>query len=101
MVMYNSPKTRIAIRRTAVRMIRKQIYLKPSQQKQLKSFAKTKNISEAETIRMAIDSFIAQNQSSESNPLQQLVGLCKESAPTDLAEKHDQYLTGEINAKQT
>jgi hypothetical protein len=90
-VMYNSPS----------KMIRKQIYLKPSQQKQLNNFARIRNLSEAEIIRLAIDSYLERNQLQENNPLQQLVGLCKEPAPTDLAENHDQYLADKNNVKRT
>lgn len=89
--MYNSPQ----------KMVRKQIYLKPSQQKQLHHFARIRNLSEAEIIRLAIDSYLERNQSHKSNPLLQLVGLCKEPAPSDLAENHDRYLAGEKNVNQT
>jgi hypothetical protein len=89
--MYNAPR----------KMIRKQIYLKPSQQKQLKNFARIRNLSEAEIIRLAIDSYLERNQLQGNNPLQQLVGLCKEPAPSDLAENHDQYLAGVNNVQRT
>jgi hypothetical protein len=42
-------------------MIRKQIYLKPSQQKHLTRFARLRNLSEAEIIRQAIDAYLEHN----------------------------------------
>jgi hypothetical protein len=89
--MYDTPR----------KMIRKQIYLRPSQQKQLHNFARIRNLSEAEIIRLAIDSYLERNHLQKDNPLQQLVGLCKEPAPSDLAENHDNYLAGVNNVKQT
>ena len=81
-------------------MIRKQVYIKPLQQKQLKNLAQLRNVSEAEVIRLAIDSFIEANHPVKINPLYALVGLCKESAPSDLAEYHDLYLAGKNDADQ-
>ena len=81
-------------------MVRKQIYLKREQEKQIKKIARLRNVSEAEIIRTAVDSFIARNKPKEINPLFELIGMCKGVSPADLAENHDRYLTEDYHGRK-
>lgn len=81
-------------------MVRKQIYLKREQEKQIKKIARLRNVSEAEIIRTAVDSFIARNKPKEINPLFELIGMCKGESPADLAENHDRYLTEDYHGRK-
>ena len=76
------------------RMVRKQTYILPEQNRELKELAKAKRVTEAEVIREALDHFIeCEKKRCGSNPLLGIVGLCGETeGPQDGSVNHDRYL---------
>lgn len=76
------------------RMVRKQTYLLPEQDRELKELAKVKRVTEAEVIREALDHFIkSEKKRWVSNPLLGIVGLCSGAeGPQDGSVNHDRYL---------
>ncbi|GGK08684.1 hypothetical protein GCM10007063_33880 [Lentibacillus kapialis] len=60
------------------RRIRKQIYLDPGQNSQVKQLAARNDKSEAEIIREAIDSYLISNRTNPEDPLFELVGMVRD-----------------------
>lgn len=75
-------------------MVRKQMYILPEQDVELKKLAREKRVTEAEIVREALDSFIAQEKLRfQGNPLWDIVGISEnEEDPQDGAMEHDKYL---------
>lgn len=83
-------------RERAQRMVRKQTYIFPEQDEELKKLAKIKMVTEAEIIREALDNFISQEKKRlQENPLLEIVGISDETeGPQDGSVNHDRYLYG-------
>jgi predicted DNA-binding protein len=76
--------------------IRKQIYLTPQQDEELKTLSVMKGTSEASLVREAVAAYLIEEKerSASGNPLAKLVGLGI-GKHTDNAQRHDEYLYGE------
>lgn len=80
-----------------MRLKRKQVYLDLESERKIRQMARASGLSEAEHIRRAIASYVADLPKAEvhEHPLIQMIGLCKsKSGPKDAAVKHDKYLYG-------
>ncbi len=77
-----------------LRMIRKQTYLFPEQEKKLKELAKLKKVTEAEIIREALEHFLKEEEKGLiENPLFKIIGISGSAAgPEDGSVHHDKYL---------
>ncbi|MDC3411966.1 ribbon-helix-helix domain-containing protein [Aquibacillus sp. 3ASR75-11] len=73
------------------KMVRKQIYLEPKQDKFIKKLATGQGKTEAEIIREAIEHYLVSGKSDLSDPLHKLLGMAK-SQVKDGSLKHDQYI---------
>lgn len=76
---------------------RKQIYVDPESDRKIKKLAQATGLPEAEHIRRAIASYVAQVPDSEdvTHPLTRMIGLCDNpTGPKDAAVLHDKYLYG-------
>ena len=76
---------------------RKQIYLDSGNERKIQKLSKATGLSEAEHIRRAVAAYVAKvsEQSSNRNPLLNMIGICdSKSGPTDAAVRHDKYLYG-------
>jgi hypothetical protein len=75
-------------------MKRTQIYLKPSQIKNLKEYAERRDISMSEAIRELIDKFFRGKDQKKSVLDEILIVSDKNNpqGPKDLSKKHDKYL---------
>ncbi|NMB25229.1 MAG: hypothetical protein GX986_06835 [Firmicutes bacterium] len=73
--------------------IRKQIYITPEQNEDLKTLALMDGVSEASIIREALSTYVAarQKKAAKKDPLADLIGLGV-SKHTDSALRHDHYL---------
>ncbi len=76
-------------------MKRKQIYLEEEMIKNIEQLSNSKNISQAEIIRRAIDYFFQENKmkQKDSEPLLELAGIADVDIE-DGSENHDKYLYG-------
>jgi predicted DNA-binding protein len=76
--------------------VRKQVYLTPEQNEELKSLSVMKGVSEASIIREAVDVYLGESKkaATEKDPLAKLLGLGT-SKHSDSAGRHDDYLYGE------
>jgi len=83
------------------RKVRKQIYLEPEQNKQVKQLSGLKDKTEAEIVREAIDDYLIRNKANLEDPLLELVGMVKNGAKNGSA-KHDEdiYLTEKGNTDE-
>jgi len=79
------------------RMVRKQTYIMPEQDEELKRLAKVKGVTEAEVIREALDNFIEQEKHRlKINPLREIIGISGETeGPQDGSVGHDRYIYGQ------
>lgn len=69
-----------------------QVYLRPEQVEPLRALARRRKVSVAELVRQGVDRVLAAVPP-EEDPLWGIIGLVDNpSAPTDLAEKHDEYI---------
>jgi len=75
------------------KMIRKQVYLAPEQQKLLKRLARKANVTEAEVVRRAIEDYARKEKVIDDDPLLELIGMVK-GGPPDGSINHDHYLYG-------
>ena len=76
---------------------RKQIYLDTESERRIRKLARATGLSEAEHIRRAIASYVADRPevTSEKPALLQMIGICDNKAgPQDAAVNHDKYLYG-------
>jgi len=76
---------------------RKQIYLDPENDRRIKKLARATGLTEAEHIRRAIASYVAQvpDLDDATHPLTRMIGICDSpSGPRDTAVQHDRYLYG-------
>jgi hypothetical protein len=76
---------------------RKQIYVDPESDRKIKKLARATGLTEAEHIRRAIASYIAQIPDSDdaTHPLARMIGICDSPiGPKDAAIQHDKYLYG-------
>ena len=71
--------------------IRKQIYLDPGQNEQVKQISARHGKPEAEIIREAIDNYLISNQANQQDPLCELVGIVKDGAENG-STNHDQAI---------
>ncbi len=87
----------------AVSEKRTQIYLPQAVFGSLKKESRREKKSIAQIIREAIDNHLSERAARhvdwKNDPLNKLVGLCKESGPSDLAANHDDYLYGDRRKK--
>jgi hypothetical protein len=67
-----------------------QVYLEPEQLRSLRALAKRRGVSMGELIRQGVN-HILYEVPLEEDPLWNIIGIV-ESAPPDLAEKHDEYI---------
>ncbi|MCL6561058.1 MAG: ribbon-helix-helix domain-containing protein [Firmicutes bacterium] len=72
------------------KMVRKQTYISPDQDKALKRRAKKEGTTEAEIIRRAIDRYIREHEALK-NPLLDIIGIAGKG-PADGSENHDRYI---------
>ena len=72
-----------------------QVYLRLDQVEPLRVLARRRNVSVAELIRQGIDRVLAAVPP-EEDPLLAIVGLVDDDGPTDMADKHDDYLVNGI-----
>ncbi|MFD1360948.1 ribbon-helix-helix domain-containing protein [Lentibacillus salinarum] len=63
--------------------VRKQIYLNPEQNRQVKQISARNSMTEAEIIREAVDHYLANNQMKQKDPLLELVGMVKKGEKMD------------------
>ncbi|HHV76265.1 MAG TPA: hypothetical protein GXX39_02700 [Syntrophothermus lipocalidus] len=84
------------VREPKLRMVRKQTYIMPEQDEELKKLAEVKQVAEAEVIREALDSFIRQEKHRLNiNPLRSIIGISGEiEGPEDGSAAHDRYIYG-------
>lgn len=78
-------------------MKRKQIYLDTDSDRKIQKLARATGLSEAEHIRRAITSYVADlpDAAAEDHPLLQMIGICgSKTGPRDAAADHDKYLYG-------
>jgi hypothetical protein len=68
-----------------------QVYLRPEQLEALRGLAEHRNVSIAELVRQGVDRLLA-DVPIEEDPLWDIVGIVHHG-PSDLSEKHDEYLT--------
>jgi len=68
-----------------------QVYLRPEQVEPLRALARRRKVSVAELVRQGIDQVLAAVPP-EEDPLLGIIGLVDDDGPTDMAEKHDDYL---------
>ena len=69
-----------------------QVYLRPQQLEPLRALAKRRGVPMSELVRQGVDKVLAEVPP-EEDPLMDIIGLVDDpDAPTDLAEKHDEYL---------
>jgi hypothetical protein len=68
-----------------------QVYLRPEQLDALRGLAERRHVSIAALIRDGVDRILAEVPP-EEDPLLEMIGMVK-SGPSDLSEKHDEYLT--------
>ena len=76
---------------------RKQIYLDSESDRRIEELAHATGLSEAEHIRRAIASYVAElpDARSAQHPLLDMIGICdSKSGPRDAAVHHDRYLYG-------
>jgi hypothetical protein len=76
---------------------RKQIYLDSANDRRIEELARSTGLSEAEHIRRAIASYVAElpDPHSPRHPLVEMIGLCDgKQGPRDAALNHDRYLYG-------
>jgi hypothetical protein len=76
---------------------RKQIYLDSESERRIRKLARATGLSEAEHIRRAIASYVADLPDPEgaNHPLLEMIGICdSQSGPADAAVHHDKYLYG-------
>jgi hypothetical protein len=79
------------------RMIRKQIYLEPSQNDAIKLLSTRKGATEAEIIREALDLYLVAHREAQQDPLMQMIGRIS-SGKRDGSLRHDRdiyFLPGE------
>jgi hypothetical protein len=81
-------------------MKRKQIYIDPNQDAELRRLAGTRDVSVSVLIREAVAKYLAEQdrphfERPEDNPLWGIVGLIDDpDAPTDGSINHDHYIYG-------
>ena len=76
-------------------MKRKQLYLEERADRALKRLAARTGRSEAAHVREALARYLQQEQETDDDPFDQLIGLVDDhDGPTDVAENHDHYLYG-------
>ena len=83
---------------TKENMIRKQIYLEPKQNEQIKYLSAGKGLSEAEIIREAIGVYLIDKKGQLTDPIQKLIGMVA-TDKNDGSLKHDTYLYTEKKGK--
>ncbi|MBP1971748.1 putative DNA-binding protein [Virgibacillus natechei] len=69
------------------RKVRKQIYLEPDQNKQIKQLSARERKTEAEVIRDAVNNYLTNNEVNK-DPLSQLIGMVKDGDRQG-STKHD------------
>ena len=80
-----------------MRLKRKQIYLDSESERRIRKLAHATGLSEAEHIRRAIASYVADlpDVKDVQHPLLEMIGICDSKAgPKDAAIHHDKYLYG-------
>lgn len=75
-----------------------QVYLDERQNRALRRFAERENTTISDLIRRSVDLLLA-SAPAESDPAYHLIGLFS-SGLHDLAEKHEEYLAGEIEEER-
>lgn len=76
------------------RKIRKQVYLEPDQNRQVKQMSARYGKTEAEVIREAIDNYLVSNRMNQKDPLFELVGMVKNGEKKgSVAHDQDIYFT--------
>jgi hypothetical protein len=75
----------------ATRKCRVQTYLTQDQISSLRALSDQRRVSVAELIRDGVDHVLRESVPPEEYPLWDIIGIV-DSAPSDLAEKHDEYL---------
>ena len=76
---------------------RKQVYLDSESERRIRKLARATGLSEAEHIRRAIASYVADlpDPKDVQHPLLGMIGICdSKSGPADAAVRHDKYLYG-------
>ena len=76
---------------------RKQIYLDAESERRVRTLARATRLSEAEHIRRAVTSYVADlpDTANAEHPLLQMIGICdRKSGSRDAAVHHDTYLYG-------
>ncbi|MCJ7841122.1 ribbon-helix-helix protein, CopG family [Lederbergia sp. NSJ-179] len=69
--------------------IRKQIYLEPKQNEQIKLLSARQNKTEAQIIREAINHYLTENKKELDDPILELIGMVKNET-CDGSTNHDQ-----------
>jgi hypothetical protein len=76
---------------------RRQLYLDIESERRIRKLARATGLSEAEHIRRATSSYVADRPdvTNDKHPLLQMIGICDSgSGPQDAAVNHDKYLHG-------
>lgn len=76
-----------------------QLYLRPDQLDRLRLVAARRNVSIAELVRQGVDRLLDDIPLAE-DPLLEIIGLV-DAGPTDLAERHDDYLADAVIRENT
>ncbi|WP_144462116.1 CopG family transcriptional regulator [Siminovitchia fortis] len=76
--------------------IRKQIYLEPEQNEQIKLLSARQNKTEAQIIRDAINHYLTENNKELADPILELIGMVKDGIDNgSTAHDQDIYLNNE------
>jgi hypothetical protein len=79
-----------------------QVYLSHEERDQLDRVAALLNVSRAEVLRRGIDAVAREAYADVRDPLDDLVGrFDSPSAPRDLADRHDEYLSEDLEREAT
>lgn len=81
--------------------IRKQIYLKPLQNEQIKLLSGMQQKTEAQIIREAIDNYLKENEQSLEDPITELIGMVEDGYKHGSTTHDDIYFVNQEETNET